>query len=249
MGSAPLTTIAGAEPKGNAAQSSTAPPSAGYPASSIVSLSPGEAHCPPAPSCLSKRTRLRESSSTAYWRKSATRSRPSPTPTRPSAVSPSISWRSSTWSAGQNRPSTSAARSGRTPALARIPVLCVGQTDDVEDRIRFLEAGADDVMAKPFDARELEARVEALLLRFQRSKDMTVVSSDGLTVSRAAADGRRSQPARRRRHDDDRDEHRHGHGPPEAGPGRTCRPAPPVRPGGDPPEPRGQAVDRRRRPR
>jgi pilus assembly protein CpaE len=72
-----------------------------------------------------------------------------------------------------------------TPALARIPVLCVGQTDDVEDRIRFLEAGADDVMAKPFDARELEARVEALLLRFQRSKDRTVVSSDGLTVSRA----------------------------------------------------------------
>lgn len=71
----------------------------------------------------------------------------------------------------------------QTPALARIPVLCVGQSDDVEDRIRFLEAGADDVMAKPFDARELEARVEALLLRFQRSKDMTVLSPDGLTVT------------------------------------------------------------------
>jgi pilus assembly protein CpaE len=72
-----------------------------------------------------------------------------------------------------------------TPALAAIPILCVGQSDDVEDRIRFLEAGADDVMAKPFDARELEARVEALLLRFQRSKDRTaVVSADGITVSR-----------------------------------------------------------------
>ncbi len=71
-----------------------------------------------------------------------------------------------------------------TPALARIPVLCVGQSDDVEDRIRFLEAGADDVMAKPFDARELEARVEALLLRFQRSKDISVVSSDGITMNR-----------------------------------------------------------------
>lgn len=71
-----------------------------------------------------------------------------------------------------------------TPALARIPVLCVGQTDDVEDRIRFLEAGADDVMAKPFDARELEARVEALLLRFQRSKDISVVSSDGITMTK-----------------------------------------------------------------
>jgi pilus assembly protein CpaE len=72
-----------------------------------------------------------------------------------------------------------------TPSLAAIPVLCVGQSDDVEERIRFLEAGADDVMAKPFDARELEARVEALLLRFQRSKDMTaVVSNDGLTMTR-----------------------------------------------------------------
>jgi pilus assembly protein CpaE len=72
-----------------------------------------------------------------------------------------------------------------TPALSAIPVLCVGQTDDVEDRIKFLEAGADDVMAKPFDDRELEARVEALLLRFQRSKDLqAVVSSDGIVVTR-----------------------------------------------------------------
>jgi pilus assembly protein CpaE len=72
------------------------------------------------------------------------------------------------------------------PSLVAIPVLCVSQTDEVEERIRFLEAGADDVMAKPFDARELEARVEALLLRFQRSKDLSaIVSADGVTVSRA----------------------------------------------------------------
>jgi pilus assembly protein CpaE len=73
-----------------------------------------------------------------------------------------------------------------TPAFTSIPVLCVGQGDDVEERIRFLEAGADDVMGRPFDARELEARVEALLLRFQRSKDLgAVVSTDGITVTRA----------------------------------------------------------------
>jgi pilus assembly protein CpaE len=72
-----------------------------------------------------------------------------------------------------------------TPALAAVPILCVGQSDDVEDRIKFLEAGADDVMAKPFDARELEARVEALLLRFQRSKDLSAtVSTDGVVVTR-----------------------------------------------------------------
>ncbi|MBA2718749.1 MAG: AAA family ATPase [Chloroflexi bacterium] len=72
-----------------------------------------------------------------------------------------------------------------TASMAPIPVLCVSQTDEVEERIRFLEAGADDVMARPFDARELEARVEALLLRFQRSKDQrATVSSDGITVTR-----------------------------------------------------------------
>jgi sigma-B regulation protein RsbU (phosphoserine phosphatase) len=68
-----------------------------------------------------------------------------------------------------------------TPALSSIPVLCVGQGDEVEERIRYLEAGADDVMGRPFDSRELEARVEALLLRFQRSKDIgAVVSTDGV---------------------------------------------------------------------
>lgn len=70
-----------------------------------------------------------------------------------------------------------------TPALRSIPVLCIGQSDDVDERIRFLEAGADDVMARPFDARELEARVEALLLRFQRSKDLApIVAGDGVTL-------------------------------------------------------------------
>ena len=63
--------------------------------------------------------------------------------------------------------------------------MCVAATDDVEERIGFLEAGADDVIARPFDQREVEARVEALLLRFQRSKDLApVVSPDGLTLAR-----------------------------------------------------------------
>src|SRR5262245_4175539 len=66
-----------------------------------------------------------------------------------------------------------------TPALAGIPVLCVSQTDEVEERIAFLEAGADDVVAKPVDGRELEARVEALLLRFQRSRDLTTTATPG----------------------------------------------------------------------
>ncbi len=72
-----------------------------------------------------------------------------------------------------------------TPSMAAVPVLCVAASDDVEERIGFLEAGADDVIARPFDHREVEARVEALLLRFQRSKDLSpIVSTDGITLSR-----------------------------------------------------------------
>jgi pilus assembly protein CpaE len=72
----------------------------------------------------------------------------------------------------------------RNPTMAAIPVLCVGQTDEVEERISFLEAGADDVVTKPVDARELEARVEALLLRFQRSRDLVpAVTGDGILMT------------------------------------------------------------------
>src|SRR4029450_5965105 len=72
-----------------------------------------------------------------------------------------------------------------TPSVAPVPILCVAATDDVEERISFLEAGADDVVARPFDGREVEARVEALLLRFQRSKELApVVSADGLTLAK-----------------------------------------------------------------
>jgi pilus assembly protein CpaE len=66
------------------------------------------------------------------------------------------------------------------PELAELPVLAISPTDHVEDRIRLLEAGADDVMARPIDERELDARVEALDMRFRRAKGLrpsTVVSS------------------------------------------------------------------------
>jgi pilus assembly protein CpaE len=58
------------------------------------------------------------------------------------------------------------------PDLAEVPILAVTSTDDVEERIRLLEAGADDVMIRPIDERELDARVEALDLRHRRSKEL-----------------------------------------------------------------------------
>ncbi|MEO7663928.1 MAG: AAA family ATPase [Candidatus Limnocylindrales bacterium] len=66
-----------------------------------------------------------------------------------------------------------ACREVRASALGDIPILALNRSDDVEDRIGLLEAGADDVMPRPFDARELDARVEALALRHQRSRDVS----------------------------------------------------------------------------
>jgi len=60
-----------------------------------------------------------------------------------------------------------------TPALAPIPILCFAEGNDVESRVRLLEAGADDVVGKPFDAREVEARVDALLVRLELSGGRT----------------------------------------------------------------------------
>ncbi len=55
-------------------------------------------------------------------------------------------------------------RSRNTP----IPVLILTAMDAVEDRIKGLDAGADDYMVKPFDMGELAARLRALIRRSWR---------------------------------------------------------------------------------
>lgn len=48
---------------------------------------------------------------------------------------------------------------------SRLPVLILTALDGVSDRVRGLDLGADDYLAKPFDLNELEARVRALTRR------------------------------------------------------------------------------------
>jgi len=51
------------------------------------------------------------------------------------------------------------------------PVLILTARDALEDRVRGLDLGADDYLAKPFSISELEARVRALLRRSQQRLD------------------------------------------------------------------------------
>lgn len=48
---------------------------------------------------------------------------------------------------------------------SRLPVLILTALDGVNDRVRGLDLGADDYLAKPFSLNELEARVRALTRR------------------------------------------------------------------------------------
>lgn len=55
------------------------------------------------------------------------------------------------------------------PGLAALPVLFLTGRNTVDDRVRGFDEGADDYLLKPFDLRELKARVRALLRRSQRN--------------------------------------------------------------------------------
>lgn len=57
---------------------------------------------------------------------------------------------------------------GLRQAGRQVPVLLLSALDSVDDRVRGLEAGADDYLVKPFAFTELLARVRTLLRRGQQ---------------------------------------------------------------------------------
>lgn len=64
----------------------------------------------------------------------------------------------------------------------RTPVLALSNLGSTRNRIEGLDAGADDYLAKPFDAEELIARVKALLRRASADPHPEVIVLGGLEV-------------------------------------------------------------------
>jgi DNA-binding response OmpR family regulator len=62
------------------------------------------------------------------------------------------------------------------------PVIVLSAKRSVEDRVRCLEAGADDYVAKPFAFPELLARVHALIRRSSASSEPTKLEAGGVTI-------------------------------------------------------------------
>lgn len=71
-----------------------------------------------------------------------------------------------------------------------VPIIMLTARGEDTDRIVGLELGADDYMAKPFNPRELLARIKAVLRRFEKTGDTygkpnaaSKITSGGLTLN------------------------------------------------------------------
>ena len=69
---------------------------------------------------------------------------------------------------------------------SEMPILVLSAVGDEEQKVRALEAGADDYITKPFGARELVARLQAALRRTAPAEDEPTIAVEGLEVDLAA---------------------------------------------------------------
>jgi len=82
-----------------------------------------------------------------------------------------------------------------TPELMAIPVIFLTARGTMDDKLEGFDAGADDYVPKPFDMRELEVRVLAVLRRAQPQKVAEVLVVGGLELNvrtREASSGART---------------------------------------------------------
>ncbi|KNC14037.1 XRE family transcriptional regulator [Pantoea sp. RIT-PI-b] len=76
-----------------------------------------------------------------------------------------------------DRDGASLLRQWRRDGIA-VPVLILTARDALEDRVDGLDAGADDYLVKPFALVELQARVRALIRRYQGHSDNLLQQGD-----------------------------------------------------------------------
>src|ERR1700691_1942630 len=78
---------------------------------------------------------------------------------------------------------------------SEIPILVLSAVGDEDQKVRALEAGADDYITKPFGTRELVARLQAALRRTMPAAGEPAIAVEGLEIDLAARVVRRdSEP-------------------------------------------------------
>jgi two-component system KDP operon response regulator KdpE len=69
---------------------------------------------------------------------------------------------------------------------SEMPVLVLSAVGEEDQKVRALEAGADDYITKPFGARELVARLQAALRRTAPTDDEAKITAEGLEIDLVA---------------------------------------------------------------
>jgi two-component system KDP operon response regulator KdpE len=78
---------------------------------------------------------------------------------------------------------------------SEMPILVLSAMGEEEQKVRALEAGADDYITKPFGTRELVARLNAALRRAAQGEEEPGIEVDGLEIDLAARIVRREGQA------------------------------------------------------
>ena len=76
-----------------------------------------------------------------------------------------------------------------------VPVLMLTARGELSDRVVGLELGADDYLPKPFEPRELAARLQTILRRARGAPSSTVLRFEGLEIDTVRREVRRSGAA------------------------------------------------------
>jgi DNA-binding response OmpR family regulator len=74
----------------------------------------------------------------------------------------------------------------RLRATSDVPILMLTARGEPMDRVVGLEIGADDYLAKPFEPRELQARLRAILRRRGRAATTDILNFGRLEIDKAA---------------------------------------------------------------
>jgi two-component system, OmpR family, KDP operon response regulator KdpE len=69
---------------------------------------------------------------------------------------------------------------------SEMPILVLSAVGEEEQKVRALEAGADDYITKPFGTRELVARLHAAMRRAGGAEDEPSIEAEGLEIDLAA---------------------------------------------------------------
>ena len=69
--------------------------------------------------------------------------------------------------------------------FSSVPIIMLTAKDETFDKVLGLELGADDYIVKPFDMKELVARIKAVIRRYQQpeSQDNRELTFPGLTIN------------------------------------------------------------------